>query len=113
MADIQSPHTNSAQLPNYLGRTVRLWVKILKLQGDTAIVQASDGGEVKIKLSKTSNMSDPYVEVIGKVEEANVIMMLASTDLGSDFTDKDLENYNKVVEASETSRFRHLFQPQQ
>jgi hypothetical protein len=31
-------------------------------------------------------MSDPYVEVIGKVEEANVIMMLASTDLGSDFS---------------------------
>jgi hypothetical protein len=70
MAEVQSPHTNSARLPNYLGRTVRLWVKILKvtiaapskpcihrsqtllqLQGDTAIAQASDGGEVKIKLS--------------------------------------------------------------
>lgn len=31
-------------------------------------------------------MSDPYVEVVGKVEEANVVVMLASTDLGSDFS---------------------------
>lgn len=31
MADIQSPHTNSARLPSYLGRTVRLWVKLLKV----------------------------------------------------------------------------------
>ncbi|KAF8524285.1 replication factor A protein 3 [Hysterangium stoloniferum] len=87
MADIQSPHTNSARLSNYIGRTVRLWAKVLKLQGDTAIVQASDGGEVRIKLSRTSNMSDPFIEIVGKVEEANVIVMLACTDLGADFSE--------------------------
>lgn len=31
MADIQSPHTNSARLPSYIGRTVRLWGKLLKV----------------------------------------------------------------------------------
>ena len=32
-------------------------------------------------------MSDPFVEVVGKVEENNVVVMLASTDLGSDFSE--------------------------
>lgn len=39
---------------------------------------------------KNSNMSDPYVEVVGKVEEANVVVMLISTDLGSDFSKQTL-----------------------
>jgi hypothetical protein len=30
-------------------------------------------------------MTDPFVEVVGKVEEANMIVMLACTDLGADF----------------------------
>lgn len=74
-------------------------------------------------------MTDPFVEIIGKAEEGNVMTMLACTDLGSDFSqlislffctkstifttcfkaDKDLENYNRCVEASEHPKFRHLF----
>ncbi|KAF8591312.1 replication factor A protein 3 [Ramaria rubella] len=111
MSDVQSPHTNSSRLANYVGKTVRIWVKVLKLQGNNAIVQASDGGEVKIKLTQNNELSDSFVEVVGRVEEANVIAMLACTDLGSDFTDKDLELYNDVVEKSEHPKFRHLFQP--
>ncbi|KIJ36746.1 hypothetical protein M422DRAFT_34110 [Sphaerobolus stellatus SS14] len=99
----QTPHTNSARLGNHIGRT---------LQGDSAIVRASDGGEVKVKLSVAGSLSDNFVEIVGKVEEANVLTMLASTDLGSDFTDKDLENYERAVEMSENAKFRHLFQNQ-
>ena len=35
MAEIQSPHTNAARLPNYIGRTVRLWGKVLKVAMST------------------------------------------------------------------------------
>ena len=35
-------------------------------------------------------MSDPFVEVVGNVEEGNVMKMLASTDLGSDFSKRIL-----------------------
>ena len=37
---------NSRLLSQYKGQTVRLTAKVLKLSGDTATVQASDGGEV-------------------------------------------------------------------
>ncbi|GJJ14978.1 hypothetical protein Clacol_009248 [Clathrus columnatus] len=50
MSNLQSPHTNSAGLAKYRGRNVRLWAKVLKFQEETAIVQASDGGEVKVKM---------------------------------------------------------------
>ena len=38
---------NSRLLSQYKGHTVRLTAKVLKLVGDTATVQASDGGEVR------------------------------------------------------------------
>lgn len=41
---------------------------------------------MRLVLHQTSNMSDPFVEVVGKVEEADLMVMLASTDLGSDFS---------------------------
>ena len=37
---------NSRLLSQYKGHTVRLTAKVLKIVGETATVQASDGGEV-------------------------------------------------------------------
>ena len=45
-ADDLPARINSRLLSQYKGQTVRLTAKVLKLSGDTATVQASDGGEV-------------------------------------------------------------------
>jgi len=42
---------NSRLLSQYKGHTVRLTAKVLKIVGDTATVQASDGGEVSAAMS--------------------------------------------------------------
>ncbi len=43
---------NSRLLSQYKGHTVRLTGKVLKMVGDTATVQASDGGEVSLSLRR-------------------------------------------------------------
>jgi replication factor A3 len=50
MAEDATPRVNSARLANYQSRTVRLPCKILEVRSDTALVEASDGGQVQIEL---------------------------------------------------------------
>jgi len=47
LTSAKSARINSRLLSQYKGHTVRLTAKVLKLVGDTAPVQASDGGEVR------------------------------------------------------------------
>ncbi|KIO32736.1 hypothetical protein M407DRAFT_95526 [Tulasnella calospora MUT 4182] len=90
-----TPRVNSALLPKYVGRTVRLTCKIIKLQGETAIVKAPDEGQVTVKLTMDSNISDDFVDIIGKVEDANTIKMYRSSNWGSNV---DLDLVNKTIE---------------
>jgi hypothetical protein len=48
---------NSRLLDQYKGQTVRLTAKIIKLDGDTATVEASDGGQVSLSSSFSSSLS--------------------------------------------------------
>jgi hypothetical protein len=41
---------NSRLLDQYKGQTIRLTAKIIKLEGETATVEASDGGQVGLLL---------------------------------------------------------------
>ncbi|KAI6127536.1 hypothetical protein EV401DRAFT_988020 [Pisolithus croceorrhizus] len=49
--ELLSPRVNSARLPAFMGRTVRLPCKVLKFQGASVIVEACDGGQVEVRLN--------------------------------------------------------------
>ncbi|CDZ96329.1 RPA3 [Phaffia rhodozyma] len=89
-----TPRVNSALLNEYRGKTVRLTCKIIKLNGDTAVVEASDQGQVDLHLNRESHLSDPYVEVIGKVGDDLSIKVLTGMDMGADL---DLSVVDAVV----------------
>jgi replication factor A3 len=75
---------------NYQGQTVRLPCKVIRISDDSAIVEASDGGHVSVKLSYDSTLGTvSYAEIIGKVTDAQTIDMMAAVDMGSDL-DMDL-----------------------
>ncbi|GAA5956930.1 hypothetical protein JCM21900_006710 [Sporobolomyces salmonicolor] len=94
--DRPTPRVNSARLAEYTnGKIVRLIGKVINLDGETAILEAADGGQVTVRLSKVSNLADTYVEVVGKVDSDLVMTELATQNLG-DSIDMDLAN--KVVE---------------
>ncbi|KAG8858239.1 hypothetical protein FRB96_005369 [Tulasnella sp. 330] len=66
-----------------------------QLQGDTAIVQAADGGQVTVKLLRDSNITDTFVDIIGKVMDEHTLRMLQVNNWGSDI---DLDLVNQTVE---------------
>jgi replication factor A3 len=43
---IEIARINSRLLESYKGQTIRLTAKVIKLNGETATVEASDGGQV-------------------------------------------------------------------
>jgi hypothetical protein len=43
---ILSARVNAARLAQYKSQTVRLTGKVVRMDGDTAIIEASDGGQV-------------------------------------------------------------------
>ncbi|KAL6300385.1 replication factor A protein 3 [Sparassis latifolia] len=106
MADHVSPRVNSARLADHIKQTVRLTCKTLKFKGDTAIVQASDGGEVEIKLLREANMTKQYVEVIGQVVDASTIRMMSCINLGDEL---DMNLVNDVVEVWHDPKFSRMF----
>jgi replication factor A3 len=105
---------NAARLAQYKGQTIRLTGKVVRMDGDTAVIEASDGGQVshlsppatcsgmqsmpivtdasvflddeqvEIKLHREANISDPYVEILGKVNDDLTVKVFSSMNLGSD-----------------------------
>jgi len=101
-----STRVNAARLPEYIGQHVRLAGKVLKMNENRATVQASDGGQVNVQLStaslaNTANM-DSYVEVVGRVVDANTMNMLAFINLGDDL---DMKVVNDTIELIHDPRF--------
>ncbi|CAO3634702.1 unnamed protein product [Cunninghamella blakesleeana] len=69
--------------------------KIVSYTGETAVIQATDGGQVLVKLNGESQWGTDYVEVIGRVEKDFSIFEFKSCNLGNNF---DLGLANKAVE---------------
>ncbi|KAI0806244.1 hypothetical protein BC629DRAFT_1486471 [Irpex lacteus] len=69
MSSQTSPRVNSARLGDYVNRTVRLTGKVLRFSdsSEDVVLQASDGGEVKVVLipGSASAISSTFVEIIG------------------------------------------------
>ncbi|PSR73991.1 hypothetical protein PHLCEN_2v10222 [Hermanssonia centrifuga] len=82
-----SPRVNSARLPDFVGRSVRLVGKVIRVDDNSneMIVQASDSGEVKVKLlNDSSDVTSSYVEIIGTVLDVDTMKMMACIDMGED-----------------------------
>ncbi|CAO3640137.1 unnamed protein product [Cunninghamella echinulata] len=79
----------------YVDQTVRISGKIISFSGETAVIQATNGGQVLVKLNGESQWGTDYVEVIGRVEKDYSIFEFKFVILGNDF---DLGLANKVVE---------------
>ncbi|KAG2154264.1 replication factor A protein 3 [Suillus bovinus] len=120
-----SMRVNSARLAGMKGKTVRLPCKVLRLSDDTAIVEASDGGQVEIQ-RKNVDVTATYVEVIGSVIDASTIKALATLPLDSEgelgmvfnrlyylarfhSSNIDMQLVNDVIELTFEPRFDKLF----
>ncbi|KAF8068904.1 replication factor A protein 3 [Lyophyllum atratum] len=102
MAEPVSTRVNSARLPDFVGKTVRLTGKPLQRNADFVTVQASDGGEVTVQLLRDVIVGDSYVEVVGKVVDATTIKMMSLIDLGPDL---DMKLVNDTIELIHDPRF--------
>ncbi|OBZ88362.1 Replication factor A protein 3 [Choanephora cucurbitarum] len=96
--DKPTPRINSALREKYVGRVVRLVGKLHSLSGNTAVLDASDHGQVMVKLNGESQWGTDYVEVIGQIESDYTLREFKTSNLGNSF---DLDMANKVVEYSQ------------
>ncbi|TFY68009.1 hypothetical protein EVJ58_g1279 [Rhodofomes roseus] len=105
MAEHVSPRVNAARLGDFIGRTVRLTCKVVRSQGETAIVQAPDGGELSVRVARDVSLAVPYIEIIGTVVDAATVKMLACIDLGDEL---DMDLVNDAVELWHDPRFANI-----
>ncbi|KAF8342579.1 replication factor A protein 3 [Cantharellus anzutake] len=91
------PRINSAMMGKFLGKTVRLPGRVIKHQDELLRVQATDLGEVEVKLIRDTKLPDTYVEVIGTVLSDTTIKMKFISDMGDKI---NMEMVNGLIEAS-------------
>jgi len=101
-----TPRVNSALMGKFPGRDVRLVCKVKTIKDDSAIVESTDGGQVEVKLMGSHDMTDPIVEIIGKVKDANSLSYLACINLGSEL---DMDLVNDCIELTHDPRFSSIF----
>ncbi|KLT45676.1 putative single-stranded DNA binding protein 12k chain [Cutaneotrichosporon oleaginosum] len=95
------PRVNARYLSEHRGQTVRLVAKVVNLVGDTATVEASDGGEVAVNLSRDMHLTEgAYFEIIGSVKDDLTVRALTSFALSSPI---DMKAVNAVVEFGHSS----------
>ncbi|KAF8137494.1 replication factor A protein 3 [Boletus edulis] len=104
----QSPRTNAARLPEFVGRIVRLPCKVLNQHAGAAIVEACDGGQVNIQMSENDQLEGTFVEIIGKVLDESNIKLLRGLNLDSD-KELDMNLVNDVIELTFDPRFKKIF----
>ncbi|KAJ7940650.1 replication factor A protein 3 [Mycena leptocephala] len=99
---LTSTRVNSSLLPRFVGKTVRLVCRPLKLTAAGWTVQACDGGEVTVTLLSDQLSPDEYFEVIGSVTNATTIKMFRCMDLGNDL---DMALVNDTINLMHDPRF--------
>ncbi|KAJ1980259.1 hypothetical protein H4R33_005524 [Dimargaris cristalligena] len=80
-----TPRVNSALLPNYINHSVRIVGKVIQIQGNKAVLEASDHGKVLVNLVPQNNIGSQYVEIIGLVQEDRSIQEFSSCNMGEKF----------------------------
>ncbi|KAJ7774814.1 replication factor A protein 3 [Mycena metata] len=97
-----SMRVNSSLLPRFVGKTVRLTCRPIKLTAAGWTVQASDGGEVTVTLLSDQLTTDTYFEVIGSVASGTSIKMFRSMNLGNEL---DMTLVNDTINLMHDPRF--------
>ncbi|TFK19143.1 hypothetical protein FA15DRAFT_674703 [Coprinopsis marcescibilis] len=104
-----SPHVNSALLPHWVGKTVRLTCKTIKFNDNGSLtVAAADGGQVSVRVTQPSALQDDpalassYLEIVGKVVDASTIQMLGCVAMGSDL---DMKLINDTISIIHDDRY--------
>ncbi|KAF8183111.1 replication factor A protein 3 [Pholiota molesta] len=99
-----TPRVNSARLVDFVNKDVRLPCKVLKLDGDRITAEASDGGQVTVTVKAPGNadVSDTYIEVIGRVTNPTTVQMHVCISMGSDL---DMKLVNDTIELIHDPRF--------
>ncbi|EIM89139.1 replication factor A protein 3 [Stereum hirsutum FP-91666 SS1] len=104
---MSSPRVNSARMPEYVGKTVRIVGKMVEWaeNGEFAIMETSDGGQVTVQLAKVDMdaMNDTYFEVIGTPVDGSTIKMVNCCNLGDHL---NLKLANDVIELTHDKRFK-------
>ncbi|RXK39519.1 hypothetical protein M231_03188 [Tremella mesenterica] len=95
------PRINSRLLSQFKGQTVRLTVKVVKLNGDTATVEASDGGPIGVVLPRDIHIEDPFVELIALVKDDLSVRALTNINLGKNI---DMKAVDALVTLSNSSK---------
>ncbi|EJC97680.1 replication factor A protein 3 [Fomitiporia mediterranea MF3/22] len=101
-----TPRVNSARLSDFVGRSVRLVCKVERVKDLSAIVRASDMGQVEVKMPKAEEFPDSFVEIIGMVEDANTIKLQGSILLGNDL---DFDVVNDCITMMHNPQFETVF----
>ncbi|KAH8113802.1 replication factor A protein 3 [Phellopilus nigrolimitatus] len=101
-----TPRVNSALLGKFIGRSVRLVCKVERVKGMSAIVRSTDMGQVEVKMTTEGQIEDTFVEVIGMVEDSNVLKLQACINLGGEL---DMELVNDCIELCHDERFKNIF----
>lgn len=104
MAEHITPRVNAARMPDFKNHTVRVFGKILRLDDDAneVIIQASDGGELRVQFVSPPTLSSQYIEVIGKVAKDDTLKAQAIVELTDNF---DMELADFVVQMWHDPRF--------
>ncbi|KAJ7738887.1 hypothetical protein B0H14DRAFT_3515929 [Mycena olivaceomarginata] len=83
---LTSIRANSALLPRFSGKNIRLTCRPITFNGSSATVAASDGGQVTVTLlppSQDTHMApDTYYEVIGSVVNSTTVRMYHYVPMG-------------------------------
>ncbi|KAJ7266909.1 replication factor A protein 3 [Mycena haematopus] len=100
---LTSIRVNSALLPRFPGKNVRLTCRPIKFNGSSATVAASDGGEVTVTLLPDTHMApDTYYEVIGSVINPTSIKMYHCISMGPDL---DMKLVDDTIKLTHDPRF--------
>ncbi|KAF8348385.1 replication factor A protein 3 [Amanita rubescens] len=106
--DYASPRVNAALFPQFVGKTVRLTCKRISVQGDTAVVQTSDGGELRVQMTRDQHIGDagPYVELIGNVLDPTTLKLRTCINLGQEI---DMSIVDGAIRLTHDPRFINKF----
>jgi len=96
------PRVNGAKMQKFIGRTVRLPCRVLKFQGQDAVVEAADGSQIQVVVSIDSNMNSQYVEIVGQVKDESSIRMLSVLNIGDSM---DMKTVNNMIELMHHNEF--------
>ncbi|KAI9482209.1 replication factor A protein 3 [Coemansia mojavensis] len=83
--DKPTPRINAGMIQQYTTSTVRLVGRVVQSQGNSFILETSDGNTVCINPAVECTHNAQHIEVLGKVESDGAVSGFTATDLSDNF----------------------------